>query len=265
MTEEKRLSLGINVSILLILMIFGVLLSLPLRLLFNTSYSDRSAGDAEQAEGGRESAIAMDHRRLRRCPNLEYETRLMSVFLDDYDGNCTYAQNDDDDDDDDDDGNDDGSNDDDDSDNDCKDKEDRGVQKEKIGRSRKGSSIQGRLKEDAEEILKSRQMKSVNVAGHILVAMLLVSVIAAFVEVLRIRFAREKVLRQVLRKLLSSLASEFSILGYCWESFLENVHLPESVVRCSKIRRDCRIQLEQRTGTRNKLIVASSAQDDASL
>jgi len=237
MTEEKRLSLGINVSILLILMIFGVLLSLPLRLLFNTSYSDRSASDAEQAEGARESAIAMDHRRLRRCPNLEYETRLMSVFLDDYDGNCTYAQNDDDDDD-----NDDGNNDDDDSDNgDCKDEEDRGAQKEKIGRSRKGSSIEGRLKEDAEEILKSRQMKSVNVAGHILVAMLLVSVIAAFVEVLRIRFAREKVLRQVLRKLLSSLASEFSILGYCWVfQFLENVHLPESLVRCSKIR-DCRI------------------------
>ncbi|KAH0952069.1 hypothetical protein HN011_008251, partial [Eciton burchellii] len=50
----------------------------------------------------------------------------------------------------------------------------------------------GELKEDAEEILRSRQMKSVNVAGHILVAMLLVSVIAAFVEVLRIRFAREK-------------------------------------------------------------------------
>jgi len=224
MTEEKRLSLGINVSILLILMIFGVLLSLPLRLLFNTSYSDRSAADgvAEQARGGGESVIPMDHRRLRRCPNLEYENRLMSVFLDDYDGNCTYAQNDDDDDDDDDndddnenDNDDDG--DDDDGDNlcDCKDEEDSRREKKKLGRAfRKGSSIEGELKEDAEEILRSRQMKSVNVAGHILVAMLLVSVIAAFVEVLRIRFAREKVLRQsIMRKLLSSLALEFGIVG----------------------------------------------------
>ncbi|RLU18775.1 hypothetical protein DMN91_009132 [Ooceraea biroi] len=188
MTEEKRLSLGINVSILLILMIFGVLLSLPLRLLFNTSYSNQNGDDSVADPAKRESVIPMDHRKLKRCPNLEYEDRLMSVFLDDYDENCTYVQDDEDDDDDNDDDNDD--DDDDDDDDDSEEEKDSRQNKEKTGRSkRKRKNID---EENVEEILKSRQMKSTIVAGHILVAMLLVSVIAALVEVLRIRFAREK-------------------------------------------------------------------------
>ncbi|XP_026828024.1 ATP-dependent RNA helicase DRS1 [Ooceraea biroi] len=189
MTEEKRLSLGINVSILLILMIFGVLLSLPLRLLFNTSYSNQNGDDSVADPAKRESVIPMDHRKLKRCPNLEYEDRLMSVFLDDYDENCTYVQDDEDDDDDNDDDNDD--DDDDDDDDDSEEEKDSRQNKEKTGRSkRKRKNID---EENVEEILKSRQMKSTIVAGHILVAMLLVSVIAALVEVLRIRFAREKI------------------------------------------------------------------------
>ena len=99
---EKRLSLGINVSILLILTIFGVLLSLPLRLLFDTNYSEQNHGDesvSDPGEKGKESAIPIDHRKLKRCPNLQYEDRLMSVFTSDYDGNCTYVQDDESDDD----------------------------------------------------------------------------------------------------------------------------------------------------------------------
>lgn len=199
---EKRLSLGINVSLLLILAIFGVLLSLPLRLLFDTSYSDES-GVNDPGEKGREPVIPMDHRKLRRCPNLQYEDRLMSVFMSDYDGNCTYVQDDDEDDDDD--------------DSDSEEEEDRredeGGEKRKTYRSKR--SVGEEMKESAEEILKTRQMKSVTVAGHILVTMLLISVIAALVEVLRIRFAREKVLRHILQKSLkhlSFLALELGIL-----------------------------------------------------
>lgn len=184
---EKRLSLGINVSILLILTIFGVLLSLPLRLLFDTNYSDQNHGDesdvSDPGKKEREHAIPIDHRKLKRCPNLQYEDRLMSVFMSDYDGNCTYVQDDesyDDEDDDDDDS---------DSEEEEDSREDEDDEEEETYRSKK--SIE-EMKESAEEILKSRQMKSVTVAGHILVTMLLVSVIAALVEVLRIRFAREK-------------------------------------------------------------------------
>ncbi|XP_071555467.1 uncharacterized protein [Temnothorax nylanderi] len=187
MTEEKRLSLGINVSILLILTIFGVLLSLPLRLLFDTNYSDQNRNESGVSGpgGGREPVIPMDHRKLRCCPNLQYEARLMSVFMSDYDGNCTYVQDECDDDEDDDD---------DDSDSeeeeDSREDRDEGERTKKTYRSKR--RIGEEMKESAEEILKSRQMKSVTVAGHILVTMLLVSVIAALVEVLRIRFAREK-------------------------------------------------------------------------
>ncbi|XP_011639368.1 nucleoplasmin-like protein ANO39 isoform X1 [Pogonomyrmex barbatus] len=188
MTEEKRLSLGINVSILLILTIFGVLLSLPLRLLFDTNYSDHNRGDGldDPEERGREAAIPMDHRKLKRCPNLQYEDRLMSVFMSDYDENCTYVQDDDEYDDDEDDDDDDS-----DSEEDEDSREDEDEEEEKTYGGPK-RSIGEEMKESAEEILKTRQMKSVTVAGHILVTMLLVSVIAALVEVLRIRFAREK-------------------------------------------------------------------------
>lgn len=195
---EKRLSLGINVSILLILTIFGVLLSLPLRLLFDTNYSDQNRGNesgvGDPGEKGREPAIPMDHRKLRYCPNLQYEDRLMSVFMSDYDGNCTYVQDDECDDDED------GDDDDSDSEEEEDSRED-DDEEETCGSKR---SISGEMKKSAEEILRMRQMKSVTVAGHILVTMLLVSVIAALVEVLRIRFAREKVLRHILQKSLSS-------------------------------------------------------------
>ncbi|XP_050462483.1 uncharacterized protein LOC126857276 [Cataglyphis hispanica] len=179
--KEKRLSLGINVSIILILTIFGLLLFLPLRLLFDTSYSDQDQnGDENDVSDLAREKEPVDHRKLKRCPNLQYEDRLMSVFLSDYDENCTYKQDKCDDDDDDDSG----------SEEEEDSREDEEDEK-KTCVSKRG--IEEEMKENAEEILKTRQMKSVTVAGHILVAMLLVSVIAALIEVLRIRFAiREK-------------------------------------------------------------------------
>lgn len=205
---EKRLSLGINVSILLILTIFGVLLFLPLRLLFDTSYSDQdpngdenNVSDLANSAKEKELMTPMDHRKLKRCPNLQYKDRLMSVFLSDYDENCMYKQDEHDDDEDDDD-DDSGSGEEEDSREDEEDEEKTCVAKR---------GIDEELKESAEEILKTRQMKSVTVAGHILVTMLLVSVIAALIEVLRIRFAREKVLCHILQKFLP-LALKFSII-----------------------------------------------------
>jgi len=184
---------GINISLLLIITIFGIFLALPFRMLFDASYSEQSRdvnnATAAGAEKERVLAIPMDHRRLKRCPNLQYEDHLMSIFLSDYDENCTYDDDDDDDEDDDDD------------DSGSEVEEDNGEDKEETSGCKRG--IDEEMKENAEEILKTRQMKSVTVAGHILVTMLLVSAVAALVEVLRIRFARDKVLRHALQKFLS--------------------------------------------------------------
>lgn len=201
------MSLGINVSILLILTIFGVLLFLPLRLLFDTNYSDQDPNEDENnvsdlADSAKEKELMtpMDYRRLKRCPNLRYKDRLMSVFLSDYDENCMYKQDEHDDDEDDDD---------DDSGSEEEDSREDEEDEEKTCVAKRG--IDEELKENAEEILKTRQMKSITVAGHILVTMLLVSVIAALIEVLRIRFAREKVLCHILQKFLP-LALKLSII-----------------------------------------------------
>ena len=188
--SEKRISLGINVSILVILIIFGVLLSLPLRLMMNTNYyTQNQTGENEnlamEAMGNATSeeatVIPLDHRKLKRCPRLQYQDRLKSVFRSDYDGNCTYrgvyaSDNVEDD-----------------------DEEDRNEKGgEDAGDRSKATkeSVGDNLTESTEESGKDRRMKSVPVAGHILVTMLLISAIAALVEVLRIRFARDKVLQR---------------------------------------------------------------------
>ncbi|EFN82842.1 hypothetical protein EAI_07286 [Harpegnathos saltator] len=84
--SEKRLSLGINVSILLILTIFGVLLFLPLRLLFDTNYDNRDGEEtnATDSERGRAPVIPIDHRKLKRCPNLPYEDHLSDATHNDH-------------------------------------------------------------------------------------------------------------------------------------------------------------------------------------
>ncbi|XP_031772940.1 uncharacterized protein LOC100864128 [Apis florea] len=203
--SEKRISMGINVSILVILTIFGVLLSLPLRLLLNTNYYSRDVeivattnetrASVEETSAGnasvdKEITIPLDHRRLKRCPRFEYENTLKYIFKSDYDGNCTY------------------------------DDAGTGVA---IGNDTEENIVGGEGEEDGlkdglvddeggkedtkilreigksdnktdkvEESGEDRRSKSVLVAGHILVTMLLISAIAALVEVLRIRFARDK-------------------------------------------------------------------------
>ncbi|XP_053997624.1 uncharacterized protein LOC128886601 isoform X2 [Hylaeus anthracinus] len=181
--SEKRISLGINVSILVILMIFGVLLSLPLRMLLNTNYesnqtlNENCATETKRNETSTEiMVIPIDHRKLKRCPRYEYVDHLQSVFLSNYDRNCTFVRNDDDEEDDDDD-------DDDDSKEATEDNSASTVSEETVGED---------SAENAEDSGKDRRMKSVPVAGHILVTMLVISAIAALVEVLRIRFARDK-------------------------------------------------------------------------
>ncbi|XP_046144729.1 uncharacterized protein LOC114875912 isoform X2 [Osmia bicornis bicornis] len=176
--SEKRISLGINVSILVILTIFGVLLSLPLRLLLNTNYGrnqticENNTIEATENLTSIEPIVPLDHRRLKRCPKLPYEDRLKSVFRCDYDGNCTYVSL---------------------AKDDLKEiNKQKTIEEGEITSKVSKEVIDENLSDNTEESVKDHRMKSVPVAGHILVTMLLISAIAALVEVLRIRFARDK-------------------------------------------------------------------------
>lgn len=98
---EKRLSLGINVSIILILAIFGILLSLPLKLLLNTNYDAQNHQNESENDTGILSAEAkhkdileslIDYRKLKQCRRHRYEDQIRSIFYSDYDQNCTYVK-----------------------------------------------------------------------------------------------------------------------------------------------------------------------------
>ncbi|KOX70616.1 hypothetical protein WN51_03674 [Melipona quadrifasciata] len=127
--------------------------------------------------------IPVDHRKLKRCPKFEYEDRLKSVFQSDYDGNCTYTRVC--------------------TTNDSKQKNNGEDKNEPVNRQDNETFneilkeiVSENLTKKVEESGKDRRTKSVLVAGHILVTMLLISAIAALVEVLRIRFAKDKVLQR---------------------------------------------------------------------
>ncbi|XP_078053617.1 uncharacterized protein LOC144479031 [Augochlora pura] len=187
-TSDIHIWLGINISIVLMLTIFGVLLFLPLRLLLHTTYYSwsQTIGNNETTETTAENATAIfeamdippiDHRKMRRCPRFEYKERLMSVFVCDYDRNCTYRRID--------------------STKDPTRNVHRVGSNDTVGNKSEESKVSKEtddknLTECTEDSGKDRQMKSVAVAGRILVTMLLMSAIAALVEVLRIRFARDK-------------------------------------------------------------------------
>ncbi|XP_033339251.1 uncharacterized protein LOC117227828 [Megalopta genalis] len=189
-TSDIHIWLGINISIVLMLTIFGVLLFLPLRLLLHTTYYTRSQAvvnndTTETAETAADNAtfveavamIPIDHRKMRRCPRFEYKERLMSVFVCDYDRNCTYRRID--------------------PTKDPTRNVHRAESNDAVGNKSEESSVSKEtddknLTECTEDSGKDRRMKSVAVAGRILVTMLLMSAIAALVEVLRIRFARDK-------------------------------------------------------------------------
>ncbi|CAK9827436.1 hypothetical protein ANTRET_LOCUS5128 [Anthophora retusa] len=184
--SERRISLGINVSIIVILTIFGVLLSLPLRLLLTTHYYDRNETISENNTIKKmenvtveTTVIPVDYRKLKRCPVFGYRERLISTYrCNYYDMNCTYTERI---------IKDDKMNDKGKIDNVITSTEDVNVtlkiSKEEVGEN---------MTENVGDNGKNRRTKSVPVAVHILMTMLLISAIAAFVEVLRIRFARDK-------------------------------------------------------------------------
>ncbi|XP_076168321.1 uncharacterized protein LOC143147180 isoform X2 [Ptiloglossa arizonensis] len=183
--SKKRISLAINVSILIILAIFGVLLSLPLRMLLNTNYHSRNETIGENyAPETTENVttietvvIPIDYRKLKRCPKLDYEEYFRLIFGSYYDRNCTYSRID--------------------VIEDSKEDEIEDTKEEVIDDKKEISivtkeTVEENLTENTEESGKDRRMKSVPVAEHILMTMLLISAITALIEVLRIRFARDK-------------------------------------------------------------------------
>ena len=193
---DKRLSLGINASIILILIIFCALLSLPLRLLFNTNYEgsdssteNKSEPSLEKEERKKETVLPLeikDFRKMKVCP-FEYENWVKSPFITNYDENCTIQRP-------------------------VKAEprlpveEEKEEEKEEViveeksvfedteqNRSEIVSIPITSKEEEAKGPAKTNNHKSIPVAVHILAVMLVVSVIAALVEVLRIRFSRDKV------------------------------------------------------------------------
>lgn len=186
--SERRLSLGVNISILVILAIFGVLLSLPLRLLLYTNYytQEQTVHGSETSQPAENTAVQemeevpVDYRKQQRCPKFQYEDQLMSVFRSDYDRNCTYVRVDT-------------------VDADPPEEKELEVKEEATPVPEKEAGEQ------------TQESKDIVVAGHILVTMLLASAITALVEVLRIRFAKDKV--QDHRRLSAAPRSQFSKLS----------------------------------------------------
>ncbi|KAK2575068.1 hypothetical protein KPH14_008804 [Odynerus spinipes] len=188
---EKRLSLGINVSILLILTIFGVLLSLPLRLLFNTNYDAQNPeGEENENSPERSSSEArdkemleslIDYRKLKLSRRHRYEDRIRSLFYCDYGKDYNIVENL--------------------AIENEKEEETEdsfNIVKEEVQKEEKkiGLKVERVMDndddDDDDDEEEPHESKEIIVAGHILVTMLLVSAIAALVEVLRIRFSKDK-------------------------------------------------------------------------
>ncbi|XP_012282125.1 uncharacterized protein LOC105700652 [Orussus abietinus] len=170
---SERMSLGINLSILLISAIFAALLSVPLRLLLDTNYYAENETLEGNETSAKETAVALpiDHKKLKVCPKPEYSYRVKSIFFTDYDGNCTYPR-----------------------------PRVRKVQLivDVLHKEFPDDEIpQGGLTpgnpEEGKQDPQGDRTKSFSLVGHVLVAMLVVSAVAALVEVLRIRFCLCKV------------------------------------------------------------------------
>ncbi|XP_034950939.1 uncharacterized protein [Chelonus insularis] len=156
---DNKLSLGINVSIILTLTILTGLLILPLKLLLHTNYEIQNKNESLILKDSQKEMI--DFKTLQVCPG-KYKFWIDSIFINNYDRNCTYSNIE---------------------------------QNLKVGTTKTqkmktdetdnqnstsaNSSISG---------LKIIRPKSVPVTDYILVIMLTVSVIGAFVEFLKIRF-----------------------------------------------------------------------------
>ncbi|XP_012251539.2 uncharacterized protein LOC105683494 [Athalia rosae] len=171
----SHLSLGINISIIAILLIFGALFWLPLKMLLETNYQTYCGESDKISSVIRDEIIEanpVDFRSLKLCESLNYESIIKSLYYSNYDKNCAlpkspsrtkklpsshdrlnnsklriFAQN----------------------------------VAEMIGR--------GFVEETPENTTSVYQNKSMYIAGHILAVMLIASAVAALVEVLRARLS----------------------------------------------------------------------------
>lgn len=154
-----HLSLGVSLGAILILLIFGLLFSSPLKMLLSSNY------DVEEMDSvlhiKREASV--DLRSLKLCENFGYKsTILRSVLVSDYDRNCSTRVKLPD------------------------------PKFTKFGDSRRPISVNSNM-EDSEATITAHNNKSMSIAGHILALMLIGSAIAALVEVLRAHFCTVKV------------------------------------------------------------------------
>ncbi|XP_046616689.1 uncharacterized protein LOC124303482 isoform X1 [Neodiprion virginianus] len=151
----SRVSLGINVGILLTLLILGALFSLPLKLLLDTN---RETGGFDEQERGRsaDELPQADYRRMKLCGNPDYKSLAKLVHLSNYDGNCTKPKRPD---------------------------------GEKSRGRFAAERYAKRFAEDTsdQQNVSTHQKNSISIAGHILAVLLVGSAVAALVEVLRVR------------------------------------------------------------------------------
>ncbi|XP_008543756.1 uncharacterized protein LOC103568604 isoform X1 [Microplitis demolitor] len=165
---DGRLSLGINVSIITILIIFAVILVLPLRMLLDTNYEDTHANTLNNNTDNDSNGIndtneylkpeekIIDYAKLKLCP-YNYEFIVDSIFTNNYDQNCTY-----------------------------KNVEPVRNKATKINKTEKeNTSSATNLSSPSFRIIRP---KSVPVTDYILMIMLVFSIIGAFAEYLCIRF-----------------------------------------------------------------------------
>ncbi|XP_046740932.1 uncharacterized protein LOC124408213 isoform X1 [Diprion similis] len=150
----SRVSLGINVVLLLTLLILGALFSLPLTLLFDTNRETRIINKEEQGRSADEPQA--DYRRMKLCGNPDYKSLAKSVHLSNYDGNCTKPKRPD------------------------------------ADKSRGRFAAERYAKRFVEDMsdphnVSTHQKKSISIAGHILAVLLVGSAVAALIEVLRVR------------------------------------------------------------------------------
>ncbi|KAG8035241.1 hypothetical protein G9C98_001731 [Cotesia typhae] len=167
---DGRMSLGINASIIIILIIFAVILVLPFRLLLDTNYEDTHANtlsndnnknniDGVDEEEMKIQEEKIDFAKLKLCP-YKYQMIIESTFVNYYDKNCTYKL-------------------------DSIENRSKIITNDNDNETEETAKSGTNLSSPSFRIIRP---KSVPVTDYILIMMLVFSVIGAFVEYLRIRF-----------------------------------------------------------------------------
>lgn len=152
---DGKMMLGVNVGVLVILTLFTTLLVLPLRLLLPAKHQVQQNVTNETSTIVMTPIVqVMEYRRLQLCP-AGYRHWITSTFISNYDGNCTYESTM---------------------------KDDYAISDNVRG---SGNNLPAGFR-----VIRP---KSVPVTDHILALMLIVSVIGAFVELLKLRFINPEV------------------------------------------------------------------------